>query len=151
MESSNKSSAVHFKTRLIDTAHPLPYSAAHLIPTVLGRIWLSLQWVMFTGFGGLFGSTPGLLVGIGFGSCTIFPFTWTCTLGGNSSAMSFFPVSNDKTEARFDKDSPSELQLGCLGWMQCLWLDRVSGWIGSYILPTAHHKEPCCHKPDNPI
>ena len=50
-------------------SYPLPYSAAHLMTTLFGRIGVSLQWpVMLTGFGGRFGSTPGLLVGIGLGS-----------------------------------------------------------------------------------
>lgn len=41
-----------------------------------GNMGLSLQWgVMLTGLGGLLGSTPGLFVGIGFGSGTCFPFT----------------------------------------------------------------------------
>ena len=57
-------------------AYPFPYSAAHFTPTVFGSIGDNLQCgVIFTGFGGRFGSTPGLFVGIGFGSCTILPFT----------------------------------------------------------------------------
>ena len=59
-----------------------------------GKIGLNLQCgVMFTGFGGLLGSTPGLFVGIGFGNGTCFPLTWTTTLGGNSSEISTFVAS----------------------------------------------------------
>ena len=69
--------------------YPFPYSAAHLIPMVLGRIGLSLHCgVMLTGLGGRLGSTPGLLVGMGLGSWTILPLTWTFKLGGNSSETS---------------------------------------------------------------
>ena len=38
--------------------------------------------------GGLFGSTFGLFVGIGFGSGHIFPLIWTQMEGGNSSPCS---------------------------------------------------------------
>ena len=38
--------------------------------------------------GGLFGSTLGLLVGIGFGSGHILPLIWTQIEGGNSSPCS---------------------------------------------------------------
>ena len=67
---------------------------------MLGRIGLNLQCgVIFTGLGGLFGSTPGLFVGIGFGSCTILPLTCTFTLGGNSSDISLLG-SNDNGQKR---------------------------------------------------
>lgn len=42
--------------------------------------------VMLTGRLGRLGSTPGLFVGIGFGSCAIFSFTRTHTLGGKLSS-----------------------------------------------------------------
>jgi hypothetical protein len=49
--------------------HHFPNSAAHLMLTLLGRMGASLQLlVMLTGLGGRLGSTPGLLVGMGFGS-----------------------------------------------------------------------------------
>ena len=56
--------------------YPLPYSAAHFTPTVFGSIGDNLQCgVILTGLGGRFGSTPGLFVGMGLGSWTIFPLT----------------------------------------------------------------------------
>jgi hypothetical protein len=74
--------------------YPFPYSAAHLMLTVLGRIGVSLQGlVMLTGLGGRLGSTPGLFVGIGLGSWTSFPLTATLTFGGNSSETSLFGSS----------------------------------------------------------
>ena len=85
---------------MLHFTYPFPYSAAHLTLTVFGRIGLNLQCgVMLTGFGGRFGSTPGLLVGIGLGSCTILPLTCTLTLGGNSSDISLF-ASNDSGQKR---------------------------------------------------
>ena len=44
--------------------------------------------VRCTGRGGRFGSTLGLLVGMGLGKLHIFPFTCTQMLGGNSSPCS---------------------------------------------------------------
>jgi hypothetical protein len=74
--------------------YPFPYSAAHLMLTVFGRIGVSLQGlVMLTGLGGRLGSTPGLFVGIGLGSWTSFPLTATLTFGGNSSETSLFGSS----------------------------------------------------------
>ena len=78
----------------IQKSYVLLYSEAHLMLIAFGKIGLSLQCgVMFTGLGGLLGSTPGLLVGIGLGNGTCFPLTWTTTLGGNSSEISTFVAS----------------------------------------------------------
>ena len=72
----------------------LLYSEAHFMLIALGKIGLNLQrGVMLTGLGGLLGSTPGLLVGIGLGSWTCLPLTCTTTLGGNSSDSSTVVVS----------------------------------------------------------
>ena len=78
----------------ISKSYVLLYSEAHLMLIAFGKIGLSLQCgVMFTGLGGLLGSTPGLFVGIGLGNGTCFPLTWTTTLGGNSSEISTFVAS----------------------------------------------------------
>ena len=86
---SMRSSLLNFSTNQIPTTQPLLNSEAHLMFTTFGKMGESLHNdVMLIGLGGRFGSTFGLLVGIGFGSWHILLFTWTQILGGNSSPCS---------------------------------------------------------------
>jgi len=64
------------KKSLNSNTYVLLNSEAHLIVTTFCRMGLSLhRGVILTGLGGLLGSTPGLLVGIGFGRVTCLPLT----------------------------------------------------------------------------
>ena len=84
----------NYYTGYLICTYPLPMPDAHFTLILLGKMGLSLhKWVMLTGRGGLLGSTPGLLVGIGFGRVAILPLIATQTLGGNSSDISL-PCSN---------------------------------------------------------
>ena len=60
---------IHCKFRQNLKTYVLLYSEAHLMFIALGNIGLNLQsGVILTGLGGLLGSTPGLLVGMGLGN-----------------------------------------------------------------------------------
>ena len=64
-------------------------STAHVTLTKFGTVEDNLhRAVISIGFGGLLGSTPGLLVGMGFGKVCSLPLTFTQTEDGKLSSCS---------------------------------------------------------------